>query len=129
MSGLEQRTKGLSEALSDASAVNAVTARSSDTEDTVGPHLISSSDWSAIEGDLLDDRRVYVPTFPLDLLPPPWRDWVSDAARSADAPVDYVVQRRRGQSESPRRNGCWSSQGSPRLGSCIPRGTADRGGD
>lgn len=92
MSGLEQRTKGLSEALSDASAVNAVTARSSDTEDTVGPHLISSSDWSAIEGDLLDDRRVYVPTFPLDLLPPPWRDWVSDAARSADAPVDYVAQ-------------------------------------
>lgn len=92
MTGLEQRTKGLNEALADASAVNVVTARSSDTEGAVGPHLSPSSGWSAIEGDLLDDRRVYVPTFPLELLPPPWRDWVSDAARSADAPVDYVAQ-------------------------------------
>lgn len=86
MSGLEQRTKGLTEVLAGASAVSAVTARSSDTEDA------SSSGWSAIEGDLLDDRRVCVPTFPLDLLPSPWRDWVGDAARSADAPVDYVAQ-------------------------------------
>lgn len=86
MSGLEQPTKGLPEALTGASAVSAVTARSSNTEDA------SSSGWSAIEADLLDDRRVCVPAFPLDLLPSPWRDWVSDAARSADAPVDYVAQ-------------------------------------
>jgi Protein of unknown function (DUF3987) len=92
MSGLEQRTKGLSEAPADASAVSAVAARSSNTEDPGAPHLSRSSGWPEIEGDLLDDRRVYVPAFPLEPLPPPWRDWVSDAARSADAPVDYVAQ-------------------------------------
>ena len=89
MSGLEQRTKGLTEALTGASAVSAVTARSSNT---VGPCLSPSSGWSAVEGDLLDDRQVCVPAFPLELLPPLWRDWVNDAARSADAPVDYVAQ-------------------------------------
>lgn len=92
MPSLEQRTKGLNEALANASAGSAVTARLSGTEDAVGPHLSVSSGWPDIEGDLLDDRRVCVPSFPLDLLPSPWRDWVSDAARSADAPVDYVAQ-------------------------------------
>src|SRR5262245_7542524 len=89
MSGLEQRTNGLNEALASASAV---TARSSNTEDASAPHLSRSSGWSEIDGDLLDDRRVCVPAFPLELLPPPWRDWTSDAARAADAPVDYVAQ-------------------------------------
>jgi hypothetical protein len=92
MSGLEQRTKGLIEAPADASAVSAVATRSSDTEGAGGRHLSPSSSWPEIDGNLLDDRRVCVPAFPLDLLPPPWRDWVSDAARSADAPVDYVAQ-------------------------------------
>ena len=92
MSGLDQRTKGLSEASADASAVSAVTARSSGAEDAGAPHFSRSSGWSEIEGDLLDDRRVCVPAFPLELLPPPWRDWASDAARCADAPVDYVAQ-------------------------------------
>src|SRR5918993_1691286 len=92
MSSLEQRTEGLNEALADASAVGAITARSSGTEDAGAPHLSRSSSWPEIEVDLLDDRRVCVPTFPLDVLPPPWRDWASDAARSADAPVDYVAQ-------------------------------------
>jgi hypothetical protein len=92
MAGLEQRTKGLCEAPADASAVRAITARSPAPEEAAGPHLSAASDWSEIEGDLLDDRRVCVPAFPLELLPPPWRDWVSDAARSADAPADYVAQ-------------------------------------
>src|SRR5918994_1129645 len=91
MSGLEQRTKGPYEALAKVSAVNAVTARSSDKKDGAGSH-VSPSAWPEVEGGLLDDRRVYVPAFPLDLLPPPWRDWVSDAARSVDAPADYVAQ-------------------------------------
>ncbi len=92
MSGWEQRTEGLNEALAKVSAVNAVTARSSDKEDAAGPHVSPSSAWPEVEGGLLDDRRVGVPAFPLELLPSPWRDWVSDAARSADAPVDYVAQ-------------------------------------
>jgi hypothetical protein len=92
MSGLEQRTTGLQEALAGASAVSAVTARSSDTQDAVGPQLSSSSGWSSIEGDLLDDRQVCVPSFPLEVLPAPWCDWVSDAALSVDAPGDYVAQ-------------------------------------
>lgn len=84
MSGLEQRTAGLNAGPAEAAAVNAVTARAADAEDTLG--------WPAIAGDLLDDHRARVPAFPVDLLPSPWRDWVSDAARSADAPVDYVAQ-------------------------------------
>lgn len=92
MSGLEQRTKGLSEAPAGASAVSAVAARLPNTEDAGTPHVSRPFGWPEIEGDLLDDRRVCVPAFPLDLLPSPWRDWVSDAARSADAPVDYVAQ-------------------------------------
>ena len=79
MSGLEQRTKGLSEAIVDASAVNAVTA-------------LPAADWSAVDGYLLDEGRAAVPDFPLDVLSQPWRDWVSAAARSADIPVDYVAQ-------------------------------------
>jgi hypothetical protein len=92
MSGLEQPTKGLCKAPADASAVSAITARSSDTEEAAGPHLSAASGWPEIAGDLLDDRRGCVPPFPLELLPPPWHDWVSDAARAADAPVDYVAQ-------------------------------------
>jgi hypothetical protein len=84
MSGLEQRTAGLNAGPAEAAAVNAVTARAADAEDTLG--------WPAIAGDLLDDHRARVPAFPVDLLPSPWRDWVSDAARCADAPVDYVAQ-------------------------------------
>ena len=52
----------------------------------------AASVWAPIDGDLLDERRAAVPAFPLEVLPQPWRDWVSEAARSADAPVDYVAQ-------------------------------------
>ena len=50
------------------------------------------ADWPEIDADLLDDGRGAVPTFPIDLLPQPWRDWVADRARCAGAPVDYVAQ-------------------------------------
>jgi hypothetical protein len=41
---------------------------------------------------LLDGRRHPARSFPLDLLPQPWRDWALDAARFSGAPVDYVMQ-------------------------------------
>jgi hypothetical protein len=49
------------------------------------------SDWGEIEPYLLEDVRGAVPGFPLDLLPPFWRDWVGAAGRSAGAPGDYVA--------------------------------------
>ena len=82
MSGLEQRTRGRNEALACPSAVTAVITPSPKDPLDLGP----------IDGDLLDERRASVPAFPLDLLPQPWRDWAREAARSADAPVDYVAQ-------------------------------------
>jgi hypothetical protein len=48
--------------------------------------------WSEIDLALVEDGRRAVPLFPLDLLPQPWRSWVSETARSAGAPVDYVAQ-------------------------------------
>src|SRR5258708_32765795 len=82
MSGLEQRTKGRDEAFAGNPAVTAVI--------TGSPGV--APEWTAIESDLLDERRAAVPAFPLELLMPPWRDWVTAAARAADAPVDYVAQ-------------------------------------
>src|SRR5258708_15424448 len=82
MSGLEQRTKGRDEALAGTRAVTAV----------IAPSPEAAAEWAPIDGDLLDERRASVPAFPLELLPSPWREWVSGAARSADAPADYVAQ-------------------------------------
>ncbi len=48
--------------------------------------------WPEIDLSILEEKRGAVPPFPLDLLPRPWRDWVSDTASSAGAPTDYVVQ-------------------------------------
>jgi len=48
--------------------------------------------WPAPDPSLLEDGRPVVPTFPLDALPQPWREWVSDTAGGAGAPVDYVAQ-------------------------------------
>jgi hypothetical protein len=84
MSGLEQRKKGRDEALCSASAASAITEPS--------PVAAAPAAWPAIDGDLLDERRAPVPAFPLELLPQPWPAWVSTAARSADAPADYVAQ-------------------------------------
>jgi hypothetical protein len=52
----------------------------------------STVGWPEIDASLLEDGRAAVPPFPVDLLPQPWRDWVSDTARSTGAPADYVAQ-------------------------------------
>lgn len=88
MSGLEQRIKGRDEGLDGVTAITSVSAITAPSpEATVAPAA-----WPAIDGDLLDERRAAVPTFPLELLPQPWPAWVSAAAQSADAPADYVAQ-------------------------------------
>jgi hypothetical protein len=48
--------------------------------------------WPAPDPSLLEDGRPVVPVFPLDAVPQPWREWVSDTAGGAGAPVDYVAQ-------------------------------------
>src|SRR5258708_1388196 len=48
--------------------------------------------WPAPDPSLLEDGRSVVPAFPLDALPQPWREWVSDTAGGAGAPIDYVAQ-------------------------------------
>ncbi len=48
--------------------------------------------WPALDPSLLEDGRPVVPAFPLDTVPQPWREWVSDTAGGAGAPVDYVAQ-------------------------------------
>jgi len=48
--------------------------------------------WPEIEPSLLEDGRPLVPSFPLDVLPQPWRGWVVDTAHGAGAPDDYVAQ-------------------------------------
>lgn len=53
---------------------------------------LAGQDWPEIDLALIDDGRRAVPLFPLDLLPMPWRSWVSETARSAGAPVDYAAQ-------------------------------------
>jgi hypothetical protein len=50
------------------------------------------SGWPELDASLLENRRAPVPSFPLDLLPACWRDWVNDTACSVGAPVDYVAQ-------------------------------------
>jgi len=58
--------------------------------------LLSAHDepdgWRQIDTSLLEDYRPSVPAIPLNCLPSSWRGWVSDAANSAGAPADYVVQ-------------------------------------
>ena len=48
--------------------------------------------WGEIDTAFLEEARPPVPAFPLDLLPPFWRDWVGDTAGALSAPVDYVAQ-------------------------------------
>lgn len=48
-------------------------------------------DWGEIDAALFEETRLPVPAFPLDLLPPFWRDWTRDTARSTGAAADYVV--------------------------------------
>ena len=48
--------------------------------------------WPTPDPSLLEDGRPVVPAFPLDAVPQPWREWVSDTAGGAGAPVDYGAQ-------------------------------------
>src|SRR5262245_17118640 len=48
--------------------------------------------WGEVDTAFLDPARSPVPAFPLDLLPPFWRDWVRDTAGALGVPVDYVAQ-------------------------------------
>lgn len=52
----------------------------------------SDSNWRDPDLSILDRRRGPVPAVPLALLPPPWRDWITDTERATGAPADYVVQ-------------------------------------
>ncbi|MBY0324015.1 MAG: DUF3987 domain-containing protein [Reyranella sp.] len=47
--------------------------------------------WGEIDSSFLDPARAPVPAFPLDLLPPFWRDWIGDTAGALGVPVDYVA--------------------------------------
>ena len=46
----------------------------------------------AIDPGLLEEGRPKLPAFPLRVLPPRWREWVSDAAHWAGSSEDYVAQ-------------------------------------
>jgi hypothetical protein len=48
--------------------------------------------WGEIDMALLEETRAAVPAFPVDLLPPFWRDWILDTANATGAPADYVAQ-------------------------------------
>src|SRR5688572_29747171 len=55
------------------------------------PSASPPDDWGEVDAALLEEMRLPVPAFPLELLPPFWRDWVHDTARSTGAAADYVV--------------------------------------
>jgi hypothetical protein len=57
-----------------------------------GHSVAANQGWPEVDCALVEDGRRAVPLFPLELLPLPWRSWVSETARSAGAPVDYVAQ-------------------------------------
>lgn len=52
----------------------------------------SSNPWADIDPSLLEERRGMLPPFPTELMPSPWRLWLTDTAASAGAPIDYVAQ-------------------------------------
>jgi hypothetical protein len=60
--------------------------------DTHSETSASRGGWPEIEPSLLEDGRPTVPSFPLDVLPQPWRGWVADTAHGAGTPDDYVAQ-------------------------------------
>lgn len=56
------------------------------------PSSSPPDNWGEIDAALLEETRLPVPAFPLDLLAPFWRDWARDTARSTGAAADYVLQ-------------------------------------
>ena len=55
-------------------------------------YVSSGPPWEEIDPGLLEDRRIALPPFPVDLMPLPWRAWLGDTAASACAPIDYAAQ-------------------------------------
>jgi hypothetical protein len=51
-----------------------------------------SEGWAELDLSILEEKRGPPPSFPLDLLPSGWREWVRETASSGGAPVDYVAQ-------------------------------------
>jgi hypothetical protein len=52
----------------------------------------SGREWPDIDPSLLEERRGMLTPFPTELMPLPWRAWLTDTAASAGAPIDYVAQ-------------------------------------
>lgn len=52
----------------------------------------SGQEWPEIDPGLLEERRGTLPPFPTDLMPSPWRAWLTDTAASAGARSDFVAQ-------------------------------------
>src|SRR3954471_14841765 len=52
----------------------------------------SGQEWPDIDPSLLEERWGMLPPFPTDLVPLPWRAWLTDTAASAGAPIDYAAQ-------------------------------------
>src|SRR5258708_37812670 len=48
--------------------------------------------WPAVDPGRLEDGRRQLPTFPLQVFPGQWREWVKDAAQWAGSSEDYVAQ-------------------------------------
>src|SRR5882757_8231248 len=48
--------------------------------------------WPGIDGAILSEKDLAVPSFPVEVLPALWRAWITDTARSVNVPVDYVAQ-------------------------------------
>jgi hypothetical protein len=48
--------------------------------------------WPTLDPGLIEQGRPALPEFPLHVLSPFWRTWVSETASVVDAPVDYIAQ-------------------------------------
>ena len=59
--------------------------------------------WPALDPSLLEDGRPVVPAFPLDTLPQPWREWVSDTAVRRRRPGRLRGASRAGRGRRPVR--------------------------
>ena len=47
--------------------------------------------WLEPDWSVLDDRRGYLPVFPVEVLPPPWQHWLGRASRGAGVTPDHVM--------------------------------------
>jgi hypothetical protein len=56
------------------------------------PSMSEPQAWAELDPSLLEDRRVSLPPFPLQLLPFGWERWVAETAQAAGTPADYVAQ-------------------------------------